>query len=92
MNLDINKETVLRNLVAYEASNTSGPLVFTRYTELINGIIDSEEDVRLLREQGVLVSRVKSDHEAAEMWNSMRKPVRLTKVGFLDKTIEDLNR
>ncbi|CAE5965886.1 unnamed protein product [Arabidopsis arenosa] len=92
INLDINTETVLRNLVAYEASNTSGPLVFTRYTELINGIIDSEEDVRLLREQGVLVSRLKSDQEAAEMWNGMSKSVRLTKVGFLDKTIEDVNR
>ncbi|XP_010467974.1 PREDICTED: putative UPF0481 protein At3g02645 [Camelina sativa] len=92
INLDINTETVLRNLVAYEASNTSGPLVFTRYTELINGIIDSEEDVRLLREQGVLVSRLKSDKEAAEMWNGMSKSVRLTKVGFLDKTIEDVNR
>ncbi|KAF8096874.1 hypothetical protein N665_0299s0035 [Sinapis alba] len=92
INLDINTETVLRNLVAYEASNTSGPLVFTRYTELINGIIDSDEDVRLLREQGVLVSRLKSDEEAAEMWNGMSKSVRLTKVGFLDKTIEDVNR
>ncbi|CAN6889155.1 unnamed protein product [Brassica oleracea] len=90
---DINTETVLRNLVAYEASNTSGPLVFTRYTELINGIIDSDEDVRLLREQGVLVSRLKSDQEAAEMWNGMNKSVvRLTKVGFLDKTIEEVNR
>ncbi|XP_013589088.1 PREDICTED: putative UPF0481 protein At3g02645 [Brassica oleracea var. oleracea] len=93
INLDINTETVLRNLVAYEASNTSGgPLVFTRYTELINGIIDSEEDVSLLREQGVLVSRLKSDEEAAEMWNGMSESVRLTKVGFLDKTIEDVNR
>ncbi|CAH2055280.1 unnamed protein product [Thlaspi arvense] len=92
INLDINTETVLRNLVAYEASNTSGPLVFTRYTELVNGIIDSEEDVRLLREQGVLVSRLKSDQEAAEMWNGMSKSVRLTRVGFLDKTIEDVNR
>ncbi|CAN7075927.1 unnamed protein product [Brassica oleracea var. botrytis] len=93
INLDINTETVLRNLVAYEASNTSGgPLVFTRYTELMNGIIDSEEDVRLLREQGVLVSRLKSDDEAAEMWNGMSKSVRLTRVGFLDKTIEDVNR
>ncbi|KAL0708913.1 hypothetical protein Bca4012_075339 [Brassica carinata] len=61
--------------------------------QLINGIIDSDEDVRLLREQGVLVSRLKSDQEAAEMWNGMSKSVvRLTKVGFLDKTIEEVNR
>ncbi|CAN8236075.1 unnamed protein product [Cochlearia groenlandica] len=92
INLDTNTETVLRNLVAYEASNALGALVLTRYTELINGIIDTEEDVRLLREQGVVVNRLKSDEEAAEMWNGMSKSVRLTKVGFLDKTIEDVNR
>ncbi|KAJ6905725.1 hypothetical protein NC652_023473 [Populus alba x Populus x berolinensis] len=44
ISLDVNTEVVLRNLVAFEASNASGPLVFTRYTELMNGIIDTEED------------------------------------------------
>ncbi|XP_010537916.1 PREDICTED: putative UPF0481 protein At3g02645 [Tarenaya hassleriana] len=92
INLDVNTEIILRNLVAYEASNTCGPLVFTRYTELINGIVDSEDDVRLLREQGILMNRLKSDEEAANLWNGMSKSLRLTKVPFLDKTIEEVNR
>ncbi|KAJ4851653.1 hypothetical protein Tsubulata_014475 [Turnera subulata] len=91
VSLDVNTEVVLRNLVAYEASNASGPLVFTRYTELMNGIIDTEEDVRLLREQGIILNRLKSDEEAANLWNGMTKSIRLTKVPFLDKTIEDVN-
>lgn len=33
ISLDVNSEVVLRNLVAYEASKPSGPLVFTRYIE-----------------------------------------------------------
>ncbi|KAL5177028.1 putative UPF0481 protein [Glycine soja] len=37
--LDLNSEVLLRNLVAYEASTALGSLVFTRYTELMNGII-----------------------------------------------------
>ncbi|KAK9923035.1 hypothetical protein M0R45_031470 [Rubus argutus] len=49
--LDGNTEVVLRNLVAYEASTVSGPLVLARYTELMNGIIDTKEDVKLLREK-----------------------------------------
>uniref|UniRef100_A0A803P083 Uncharacterized protein n=1 Tax=Cannabis sativa TaxID=3483 RepID=A0A803P083_CANSA len=48
VSLDVNAETIMRNLVAYEASNASGPLIFTRYTELMNGIIDTEEDVKFL--------------------------------------------
>ncbi|KAE8709171.1 putative UPF0481 protein [Hibiscus syriacus] len=90
--LDINTKVVLRNLVAYEASNASGPLVFTRYTELMNGIIDTEQDVKLLSEKGIILNHLKSDEEAAELWNGMNKSIRLTKVAFLDKVIEDVNR
>ncbi|KAK9229551.1 hypothetical protein WN944_022514 [Citrus x changshan-huyou] len=57
ISLDFNTEVVLRNVVAYEASSASGPLVLTRYTELMNGIIDTEEDAKFLREKGVIVNR-----------------------------------
>ncbi|GLU22018.1 hypothetical protein SLE2022_381200 [Rubroshorea leprosula] len=90
--LDVNTEVVLRNLVAYEATNASGPLVLTRYTELMNGIIDSAEDVKLLRERGIILNRLKNDAEAAEMWNGMSRSIRLTKVPYLDKVIEDVNK
>ncbi|XP_059458412.1 putative UPF0481 protein At3g02645 [Corylus avellana] len=92
VSLDINTEVVLRNLVAYEALNASGPLVFTRYTELMNGIIDTEEDVKALRERGIILNRLKSDGEVASLWNGMSKSIRLTKVPFLDKVIEDVNK
>ncbi|XP_060192125.1 putative UPF0481 protein At3g02645 [Lycium barbarum] len=92
INLDVNTEAVLRNLVAYEACNASGPMVFTRYTELMNGIIDTEEDAVLLREKGIILNRLKSDKEVANLWNGMSRSVRLTKVPFLDKVIDDVNR
>ncbi|KAK7273254.1 hypothetical protein RIF29_14303 [Crotalaria pallida] len=92
ISLDINTEVFLRNLVAYEASTTSGPLVFTRYTELMNGIIDSEEDAKILREKGVILNHLKSDEEVANLWNGMSKSIKLTKVPFLDKVIEDVNQ
>ncbi|KAK6267708.1 hypothetical protein QUC31_011868 [Theobroma cacao] len=92
VSLDVNTEVIMRNLVAYEASNASGPLVFTRYTELMNGIIDTEEDVKLLREKGIILNRLKRDQEAADLWNGMSKSIRLTKVPFLDKAIEEVNK
>lgn len=92
ISLDLNTEAILRNLVAYEASNASGPLVFTRYTELMNGIIDTEEDVKLLREKGIILNRLKSDEDVANLWNGMTKSIRLTKVPFLDKVIQDVNK
>lgn len=41
-------EVVMRNLVAYEALAGQGPLVLARYTELMNGIIDTSEDAKLM--------------------------------------------
>ncbi|KAG8388254.1 hypothetical protein BUALT_Bualt02G0106600 [Buddleja alternifolia] len=92
ISLDVNSEVVLRNLVAYEACKASGPLVLARYTELMNGIIDTEDDAKFLRENGIIVNRLKSDEEVANLWNGMSKSIRLTKVPFLDKVIEDVNK
>ncbi|RWR91049.1 putative UPF0481 protein [Cinnamomum micranthum f. kanehirae] len=92
VSLDVNTETILRNLVAFEASTACGPLVLTRYTELMNGIIDSEDDAKFLRNKGIVINCLKTDAEVASLWNGMSKSVRLTKVSFLDKVIEDVNR
>ncbi|KAK2982834.1 hypothetical protein RJ640_021324 [Escallonia rubra] len=92
VSLDINTEVISRNLVAYEACNASGPLVFTRYTELMNGIIDNEEDAKFLRERGIISNRLKSDKEVANLWNGMSKSLRLTRVPSMDKVIEDVNK
>ncbi|XP_075491100.1 putative UPF0481 protein At3g02645 [Primulina tabacum] len=89
--LDINTEAVIRNLIAYESCTASGRLVLTRYAELINGIIDTEEDAKFLREKGVILNHSKSDEDVANLWNGMTKSIQLTKVPFLDKVIEDLN-
>ncbi|KAK7821282.1 putative UPF0481 protein At3g02645 [Quercus suber] len=91
IHLDGNSEVVLRNLVAYEACIAPDVMVFTRYTELMNGIIDTEEDVKILREAGITMNRLKSDEEVAMLWNGMTKSVRVTKVPILDKAIEAAN-
>jgi hypothetical protein len=90
--IDVNSEILLRNLVAYEASACTGPLVLARYVELMNGIIDTEEDARLLREHGIILNYLKSDQEVAELWNGMTRSVRLTNVPALDKVIDGLNK
>lgn len=92
ISIDVTSEVVLRNLVAYEASIGSRALVFARYVELMNGIIDTEEDARLLRECGVILNHLKSDQEVAELWNGMTRSVRLTRVPAMDRVIDDLNR
>ncbi|GLJ35890.1 hypothetical protein SUGI_0720220 [Cryptomeria japonica] len=79
--LDNNSEAILRNLVAFEASAAPGALIFTRYTDFMNDIIDTDVDVQLLRNTGIIYK-----------WNGMGKCVKLTKVKYLDKVIADVNK
>ncbi|XBI49444.1 hypothetical protein VPH35_113006 [Triticum aestivum] len=91
--LDGNTEVVLRNLVAYESSAASGPLVLTRYTELMNDIINTDVDVPLLRKWGVVLNHMKKRvDEVAKPWNDMSRPVQHSKVPTMDKVIEEMNR
>ncbi|PNT60769.1 hypothetical protein BRADI_5g04610v3, partial [Brachypodium distachyon] len=94
ISIDTTTEVVLQNLVAYEASigSSKTPLILARYIELMNGIIDTGEDARLLRERGIIVNHLKSDQQVAELWNGMTRSVRLTKVPALDRVIDQLNR
>lgn len=91
ISLDGNTEVVLRNLVAYEAVAVRGPLVLARYTELMNGIVDTPRDVKILRQSGVVVNHLKSDREAADMWNAMCRATRLSRVPRLDAAIREVN-
>ncbi|KAI3777749.1 hypothetical protein L1987_47551 [Smallanthus sonchifolius] len=90
--LDVNTEVYLRNMVAYEACVAAGPLVVARYTELMNGIIDTQEDAKFLQERGIVLNHLKSDKEVADLWNGMSKSVKLTKIATLDKVVADVNK
>ncbi|XP_031098268.1 putative UPF0481 protein At3g02645 [Ipomoea triloba] len=65
-------EVILRNLVAYEASMLKSSLEFARYVNLMNGIVDTAEDVRMLRQYGVIKGTL-SDQETADLFNGMKR-------------------
>ncbi|GFY99671.1 transmembrane protein, putative [Actinidia rufa] len=90
--LNVNSEVIMRNLVAYEASIASESLVLARYTELLNGIIDTDKDAKLLREKKIIINSLKSDADVAELFNGMSKSVRLTNVSFIDEAIDGVNK
>ncbi|KAK1272164.1 putative UPF0481 protein [Acorus gramineus] len=89
--LNENSEVILRNLVAFEATTTSKAFVLTRYIELMNGIVESEEDVKLLRERGIIHNQLKSDREVVDLWKGMSKTVKLTRAARIDEVIEGVN-
>lgn len=92
--LDVNSEVIIRNLVAYEAmsKSESEPLVFTRYFQLMNGIIETEKDVKVLRDHGILQSESMKDDEVVKIFSgTTTQPIREANVHDLDKAIADVN-
>ncbi|KAL3730277.1 hypothetical protein ACJRO7_027303 [Eucalyptus globulus] len=79
IDLDATTEVLLRNLVAYEMISQRGSLILTRYTELMYGIIDTSEDLKLLREASIVLNHLNSDNKVVELFNG------------LDETIRDVN-
>ncbi|XP_078443962.1 transmembrane protein, putative (DUF247) [Wolffia australiana] len=85
-------EAALRNAAAFEAASpAAGAAVVGRYVELMNGIVDAAEDVRVLRRAGVVRNHLKNDGEAAAFWNGLSRSVQLTRVPTLDAAIKDVN-
>lgn len=92
LKLDVNSEVIMRNLVAHEALTKPDFLIFTRYTELMRGIIDTVEDVKLLRNAGIIESSsTLSVEESEELFNGMSKSIGPTKTEKLDETIKKVN-
>ncbi|KAI8570563.1 hypothetical protein RHMOL_Rhmol01G0044400 [Rhododendron molle] len=90
--LNVHSEAIIRNLIAYEASTVSNSLVFARYTELLDGIIVTAEDAKLLREKKIIANKLKSDDAVLQLFDGIGKSVRLTNAPYFDKTIKDVNK
>ncbi|KAF8019926.1 hypothetical protein BT93_G0574 [Corymbia citriodora subsp. variegata] len=91
--LSATTEVLLRNLVAYEMISQSSSFVLTRYAELMYGIIDTCEDVKLLREASIVLNHLNSDDKVVELFNGMIKSIgSKSTVSELDKTIQDVNQ
>ncbi|XP_075674801.1 putative UPF0481 protein At3g02645 [Castanea sativa] len=92
--LDVNSEVIIRNLVAYEllSKSESESLVFTRYFELMNGIIQTTKDVKVLRDHGILQSESMEDEEVVEIFSGTSKPLRLANAEDIDNAIVEVNK
>ncbi|KAJ0591749.1 hypothetical protein HanHA300_Chr03g0076851 [Helianthus annuus] len=70
--LETYSEVVLRNLVAYEIAIASSTMELAHYVDLMSGIIDTEEDVMLLKSKGIIKGSM-TNKEIADLFNGMNK-------------------
>ena len=90
----LTSEVILRNLVAFESmsKDKSESLPFTRYTQLMNGIIDNAEDADLLKKADIIKGDLYSA-EIAKLFNGLSESIEPKDRDInIDEAIKNLNR
>ncbi|KAH0756999.1 hypothetical protein KY290_020492 [Solanum tuberosum] len=65
-------ETLVRNLIAYEQQSSDvQPKYFSDFAIFMDYLIDSEKDVNLLRQKGIIVNWIGEDKEVANLFNKI---------------------
>ncbi|GLJ34478.1 hypothetical protein SUGI_0693460 [Cryptomeria japonica] len=82
--VDDSTEIVLRNLMAYEecqrCSRSPKSTVISHFVSLLDDLIESEKDVSILREGGIISHLLGSDKEVANTFNQLGKGISIEPV------------
>ena len=73
--IDYKTGPILRNLVAYEQCNRSVKHYFTSYIMFFDGLVNTPEDVQILRNKRIFYHVLDSDHEVSVLLNDLTKNV-----------------
>ncbi|XP_059064924.1 putative UPF0481 protein At3g02645, partial [Cryptomeria japonica] len=89
--VDNRSEVILRNLIALEICSQDEEKPITRYAILMNDLINTSGDVGILRREGIITSKLGSDDEIAQLWNSMITSTEMPRYDPIDKVAESIN-
>lgn len=79
-------ETILRNLIAYEQlSFDVRPRYFSDFSIFMDYLIDSDKDVSLLHQKGIIKNEIGEDKEVASFFNKIGKGVSISPDDFYYK-------
>ncbi|KAL8492901.1 hypothetical protein ACS0TY_024192 [Phlomoides rotata] len=89
-------EVVLRNLMAYEeaSSEPESTLLLAEYLDLMCGIIDCANDVKMLKKEKIIETKL-GDEEIARVFNGISKSTRKSETKYksnVEKAIDDVNK
>ncbi|KAK2995263.1 hypothetical protein RJ640_018370 [Escallonia rubra] len=81
-------EPFLRNLIAFEQCSPSIPLHITSYAFLMDTLINTKKDVKVLEEAGVLENYLGASEDATRLFNTICKEVVLGEFTFGKQWLE----
>ncbi|XP_016441764.1 UPF0481 protein At3g47200-like [Nicotiana tabacum] len=72
-------ETILRNLIAYEQQSSDvHPRYFSDFSIFMDYLIDSDKDVSLLRQKGIIKNEIGEDKRVASLFNKIGEGVAIS--------------
>lgn len=89
--MEYRTDVFLRNMVVVEAFMTCKTRVFTCYADLMDKLIDTPDDVAVVKRYGIICNDLGSDKEISILWNGIRRSVWRSEYEPIDKTMKDVN-
>jgi hypothetical protein len=92
--IDDGTSTLLRNLIAYEQSNRSANPYFSCLAVLLDGLVDTVDDINILRRARIIKQAKGGDQEVVDLFNSLTKELEIDNMDdcFLKTHIKAVNR
>ena len=75
--IDDGSSTLLRNLIAYEQSNRSANPYFSCLAVFLDGLVDTVDDINVLRRAGIIKQAKGGDEEVVDLFNSLTKELEI---------------
>lgn len=91
INITDHTEVLFRNLVAFEVCKASNINYVTCYLSLMDELIDSDEDVAVLRRSNIVTNYLGSDAEVADLFNCLCKGVTVSREDALEQVKLQVN-
>ncbi|XP_019181008.1 PREDICTED: putative UPF0481 protein At3g02645 isoform X2 [Ipomoea nil] len=73
--IDDDTERLLRNMIAYEQHSTDTPVWFSDFASFMDQLIDSTEDVNLLRRRGIIVNCMAKNEMITDIFKDLCQDV-----------------
>jgi hypothetical protein len=91
--IDEGTSTLLRNLIAYEQSDGSATPYFSCLAVFLDSIVDTVDDINILRRAGIIKQAKGGDQEVVNLFNSLTRGVEIDMDDcYITKQIQDINR
>ncbi|KAI3913895.1 hypothetical protein MKW92_051680 [Papaver armeniacum] len=88
VDIDDTTESKLLNLMAFERFHVGAGNEVTSYVYFMDNIIDSSEDVKILKSSGVLINSIGSDKAVAKLFNELTKDATPDSENMLEKVVQ----